>query len=455
MRRFVLAFTTVGFALAVLFGIAWAPKMRFQGSGTRGQSDPLAERARRLHGAAIVLDAHIDTTLRLTRGDWDFTREHPPMPPEVHSLPESSGQEGHADLPRIRRGGLKGLFFGVVVRGTVTGPPAVRDTLEQIEAVHRLADTLPDQVAFCVTAKDVRAAVRQGRIAALIGLEGGHTIADSLPILRTYARLGVRYITLTHFYHTSWADSSGQPPRHNGLTHLGRSIVKEMNRLGMMVDISHVSDKTFEDVLQVSEAPLIASHSSCRAIAAHARNMSDEMIKAMAARGGVIHINYNSPYLTEARAQYYERGQPILAGLREKMPGIARETERVQLVIERLGPPPKVTWERIVDHIDHVVKIAGADAVGLGSDFDGATMPEGMEDVSALPKITEALVRRGYRDDDIRKILGENTLRVMRDAEQVASRMKGEGDRLKGKGLSQGSAIFISQTSPSTEALVK
>jgi membrane dipeptidase len=426
MARFL---PVVTLACAALIGIAGAPG---------AAPDALALRAQRLHASSIVLDTHIDTTLRLTRSDWDFTREHPHMPPDVSSVPESPLQEGHADLPRIRRGGLKGLFFGVVVRGNVTGPPAVSQALEQVEAVHRLAERLPDQVAFCVTANDVRAAVRQGKIAALVGLEGGHMIADSLPILRSFSRLGVRYITVTHFYHTNWADSSGASPRHNGLTDLGRSIVKEMNRLGMLVDISHVSDKTFADVLEVSEAPLMASHSSCRSLAGHVRNMSDDMIKAMAARGGVIHINYHSPYLDEARSQYFLRSQPILEEVRESMPGPAREIERTRLVIQRLGPPPKVSWERIVDHIDHVVKIAGPDAVGLGSDFDGATMPEGMEDVAALPKITEALVRRGYKDGDIRKILGENTLRVMRDAEQVAARMKGKGERFEGKGLSQG-----------------
>jgi len=400
----------------------------FVGIGGTSQSAPdaAAERARKLHASAIVLDTHIDTTLRLTRDDWDFTREHPHMPPEVSSVPESPLQEGHADLPRIRRGGLDGLFFGVVVRGNVTGAPAVRDALVQVEAVRQLAEQLPDQVAFCVTAQDVRTAVKRGRIAALVGLEGGHMIADSLPVLRSFSRLGVRYITLTHFYHTNWADSSGEAPRHNGLTALGRSIVKEMNRLGMLVDISHVSDKTFDDVMAVSDAPLIASHSSCRALAGHVRNMTDAQIKAMAARGGVIHINYHSPYLDEPRSQYFQRAQPTVAELREKLPGPRHEIEVMRLLFERLGPPPRVSWERIVDHIDHVVKIAGAGAVGLGSDFDGATMPDGMEDVAALPKITEALVRRGYKDDDIRKILGENTLRVMRDAEQVASRLKGK-----------------------------
>jgi membrane dipeptidase len=383
--------------------------------------DAAAERARKLHFSSLVLDTHVDTTLRVARSDWDFKREHGHMPPDVNSTPESKLQEGHVDLPRIRKGGLNAFFFGIVVRGNTPAQKSVHDALIQIEAVRRLAEQLSNDVAFATTAAEVRAAHRRGRVAVLLGMEGGHMIANSLPILRTYGRLGVRYITLTHFYHTDWADSSGEPPRHNGLTALGREIVREMNRLGMMVDISHVSDKTFWDVLETSRAPLIASHSSCRAIAGHVRNMTDEMIKALAARGGVIHINYNTPYLDQARFQYREREQGIMGELRPRFPAETDEPALRQEIARRLGAVPVVGWEKIVEHIDHVVRLAGAGNVGLGSDFDGATMPEGMEDATMLPKITEALVRRGYRDDDIRKILGENTLRVMAEVERVAA----------------------------------
>jgi membrane dipeptidase len=387
------------------------------------ESATISERARKLHFSSIVLDTHIDTTLRLARSEWDFTREHPRMPADVHSTPESKLQEGHVDLPRIKRGGLGALFFGVVVRGDTTGAKAVHDALPQIEAVHRLAERLPKEVAFCTTAAEVRSARRAGKLAALIGMEGGHMIANSLPILATYSRLGVRYITLTHFFNTDWADSSGEEPRHNGLTDLGREIVREMNRLGVMIDISHVSDKTFRDALETTQAPLIASHSSCRALAGHVRNMSDEMIKALSARGGVIHINYNTPYLDQARFEYWRKEQPLARELSAALPGEANEPARRQELYRRIGPVPAVSWEKIVEHIDHVVRIAGADHVGLGSDFDGATMPEGMEDVSQLPRLTEALLRRGYSDADVRKILGENTLRVMADAERTAARL--------------------------------
>ena len=393
--------------------------------------DELATRARALHESALVFDAHIDTTLRMTRADWDFTREHEAMPAGMSSHPESQSQLGHADLPRIRKGGLDALFFGIVVRhpsdvpakGPIAGPQAVNDALVQIAAVHKAADDLPDDVMLCTTADDVRRAHQQRRVAALIGVEGGHMINNSLPVLRAFARLGVRYMTLTHFYHTDWADSSGQPPAHNGLTSFGREIVREMNRLGMIVDISHVSDKTFQDVLEASEAPVLASHSSVRAIAGHARNMSDAMIKALAAKRGVIAINFHVPYLDQTRNDYQTRIQPLLNRLIEQYPGETHEIRRQAEVAREFGPPPPVSWEKIVEHIDHVVRLAGADHVALGSDFDGAAMPEGMDDVTRLPRITEALLRKGYSESDVRKVLGENLLRIMADAERVSERL--------------------------------
>jgi membrane dipeptidase len=248
-------------------------------------------------------------------------------------------------------------------------------------------------------------------------------INSSLPILREFSRLGVRYMTLTHFFNTDWADSSGEAPKHNGLTDLGRQVVREMNRLGMIVDISHVSDKTFRDALDLSTAPMIASHSSARAIAGHVRNMSDDMIKALAAKAGVIAINYHVPYLDQARNDYQTKIQPLWNRLLEKYPGEEQEMKRQAEVAREFGPAPAVSWQKIVDHIDHVVRLAGADHVALGSDFDGAAMPEGMEDVTRLPRITEALLRKGYSEADVRKILGENLLRVMAQAERVAERV--------------------------------
>lgn len=372
--------------------------------------DSTAERARKIHLSSIVLDTHIDVTPKL-QTDWKFSEEH---------------STGHLDLPRMRKGGLNALFFSIFMRGTITGPQAVNDAVQRIAAVHRLAEEMPDQVMLCTTAAQVREAHRKGKIAALMGMEGGHMINNSLPVLRMYAALGVRYLTLTHSVNTDWADSSGDRPAHNGLTDFGKDVVKELNRLGVMVDISHVSDKTFWDALEISRAPLIASHSSCRAVSGHARNMTDEMIKALASKGGVIQINYLDSFIDNDLYLWGEKTQAARRELMAKYGETSRENfVKIREELEKqFGPAPKASWERIVEHIDHAVKLVGPDHVGLGSDFDGGSMPVGMEDCTKLPQITEALMRKGYKEDDLRKILGLNTLRLMERVEQVSKELK-------------------------------
>jgi membrane dipeptidase len=374
-------------------------------------SDAISERAKKLHFSALVLDTHIDVTPKL-QTDWKFGDRH---------------DTGHIDLPRMKEGGLNGLFFSIYMSGRVTGPKAVNDALQRIAAVHKLAADMPDKVMLCTTAVDVRQAHKQGKIAGLMGMEGGHMINNSLPILRMYAALGVRYLTLTHAVNTDWADSSGDQPKHNGLTEFGKDVVRELNKLGVMVDISHVADKTFWDALEVSKAPMIASHSSCRAISGHARNMTDEMIKALAAKGGVIQINYLDSFIDPDLFAYSQKTSAASRELMAKYGEPTRETfakVREELA-KQFGPAPKASWERIVEHIDHAVKLVGADHVGLGSDFDGGGMPVGMEDCTKLPKITEALLRKGYKEADIRKILGENTVRLLGEVEKVAKQLKG------------------------------
>ncbi|NBO63450.1 MAG: membrane dipeptidase [Acidobacteria bacterium] len=370
------------------------------------QGDELTKRAHQIHFSSIVIDTHIDVTPKL-QTDWKFTEEH---------------STGHIDLPRMRRGGLNALFFSIYMPGTVTGPRAVSDSLERIAAVHKLGQELPDQFTVCTTADEVEQAHRNGKIAGLMGMEGGHMINNSLPTLRMYAKLGVRYLTLTHSLNTDWADSSGEAAKHNGLTGFGKQVVAELNDLGVMVDVSHVSDKTFWDALSISRAPMIASHSSCRAISGHARNMTDEMIRALAAKGGVIQINYLDTYLDQALFEYSRRTQPLMREMMQKYPGRENLAQWREEVAKVHGPAPRVSWEKIVDHIDHAVKVAGVDHVGLGSDFDGGPMPAGMENVSHLPKITGELVHRGYSEENIRKILGGNTLRLMRAVERSAKR---------------------------------
>ncbi|MBP9946161.1 MAG: dipeptidase [Vicinamibacteria bacterium] len=400
------------------------------GAQTTPASD-LAARARRIHAEAIVLDTHIDTTQRLMQPGWNFFERHEP---------NARGQRGpgargnHVDYPRMREGGLDGLFFSIYMAGSVTGPIAVKRSLEQIDAVRRLAETRPDAMVLATTAAEIRAAHQAGKIAALMGMEGGHMIDESLPVLRDYARLGVRYLTLTHSLNTTWADSSGDKPVHNGLTAFGRDVVRELNRLGVMVDVSHIADKTFEDALLTSRAPLLASHSSCRALTGHVRNMTDAMIKALAEKGGVIQINYLNSYIDEPLRLAEEARRPQVDAIRkamaEKYPGPENAEKRMMETIAAVGalqpPLPVAQWERIVDHIDHAVKIAGVDHVGLGSDFDGASMPEGMEDVTRLPKITEELLRRGYTEPQIKGILGENLLRLMEKVESVAKQIQAE-----------------------------
>jgi membrane dipeptidase len=380
-------------------------------------ADDIAERARKLHASAVVLDTHVDTPQRLLFEKFDLGKRD---------------AEGHLDIPRMREGGLNAVFMSIWTPSQVNGPKGVKRALDLIDAVREQVQRHSQELALATTAEEVRRARAQGKIAVLMGMEGGHMIDDDLGLLRIYAALGVRYLTLTHGSNTNWADSSTDDPKHNGLTPFGRSVVRELNRLGVLVDISHVSDKTFYDALEASRAPLIASHSSCRALCNHKRNMADDMIRALAKKGGVIQINYNTGFLSQEYAEAYRRiAEEIKAKdseadklYGENMAPVIRANERIRREFTAAGKLPRVSWEKIVAHIDHVVKLVGVDYVGLGSDFDGATMPEGMEDCSKLERITEALLRKGYSEADIRKILGENTLRVLEQAERVSREMQ-------------------------------
>jgi membrane dipeptidase len=376
-------------------------------------ADGVSARARQLHDRAIVIDSHDDTTQRLL---FDKTFDI-----------SVRQKNGNIDIPRMRAGGLDGLFFSIWVPADVSGLPAVKTATALIDSVHQAVKAHPKDLMLATTAADVRRAASEHKIAALMGMEGGHMINDDLGQLRKYAADGVRYLTLTHFKNNNWADSSTDKPKHNGLTAFGKSVVRELNTLGMMVDISHVADKTFYDVLETTKAPVIASHSSCRAIANHPRNMSDDMLRALAKNGGVVMINYHVAFLSEEfRVASEKKSGDVVASnaaMAKKCGGneacAAMESERADHEAMAKGELPKVTWEKIIEHIDHAVKVAGADHVGLGSDFDGATMPLGMEDASKLPKITEALLKKGYSEQDIEKILGGNILRVMEQVERV------------------------------------
>jgi membrane dipeptidase len=375
----------------------------------------ISDKAKSLHFSSIVIDTHDDTTQRLLDPKFDFAARH---------------TTGSIDIPRMREGNLSALFFSIWISGKIMGPQAVQKALDQIDAVHETVRKHPNDLILATTADEIRAAHSQNKIAALIGVEGGHMMGNDLSVLRTFAALGVRYMTLTHMENTEWADSSTAKPEHNGLTPFGKDVVREMNRLGIIVDISHVSDKTFYDVLATSTAPVIASHSSCRALCSAARNMTDDMLRDLAKHGGVVQINYHVGFLSQEYLDFDVAHPEVRKEIADEIKKRCGDDEACsdvlgeQVVREfmKAGKLPKVDWTKIIEHIDHAVKIAGIDHVGLGSDFDGAAMPIGMEDASHLPQITQALLDKGYSDSDIRKILGENTLRLFREVQQASSK---------------------------------
>ena len=375
--------------------------------------DDLAARAHKLHFSSIVVDTHDDTTQRFLDGDFDLA-------------PRNAC--GSIDIPRMKEGGLGAVFLSIWMPIKITGPEAVKRALDQIDAIREQVRKHPNDLALATTAAEIREAHKQGKIAVLLGVEGGHMIASDLGVLRSYAALGVRYMTLTHSGNAEWADSSTDKPAHNGLTDFGKDVVREMNRLGVMVDISHISDKTFRDVLDVSKAPVIASHSGCRSICDAPRNMTDDMMRALAGKNGVIQINYHVGFLSQEFRNAEKADPKINDAIALEVHKRCGDKEGCQLIegdkITReyvdQGKLPRVDWTKIIEHIDHAVKVAGVDHVGLGSDFDGANMPFGMEDATKLPKITEALLQEGYSESDVKKILGENTLRVMADVERVS-----------------------------------
>jgi membrane dipeptidase len=381
--------------------------------------DSISERAKKLHFSSLVVDTHDDTTQRLLDDKFDLGVHHP---------------DGSVDIPRMRKGNLSAIFFSIWTSGKITGPEAVKRAEAQIKAVQRQVRRNAKDLVLATTASEVRAAKRERKIAVLMGVEGGHMINSNLDVLRSFANSGVRYMTLTHSVNVEWADSSTDKPVHNGLTDFGKEVVREMNRLGVIVDISHVSDKTFYDALKVSKAPLFASHSSCRAICDAPRNMTDQMMKDLAAKGGVVQINYHVGFLSQefrdAENKDPKINEDIALQVRQRCGGDGNEAcqllegDKITREFVAQGKLPRVDYTKIIEHIDHAVKVAGIDHVGLGSDFDGANMPYGMEDATMLPKITEALLRKGYSESDVRKILGENTLRVLADVERVSGELK-------------------------------
>jgi membrane dipeptidase len=371
----------------------------------------LNDAAAALHERALVWDAHMDTLHRVLIEGHDIGRR----------------SHGQADLDRWHAGGIDVQVLAVWVDSIYVPHHAMRRALQQIDIFHRLADSHPDRIELARSADDVRRITDSGRLAALLALEGGAVINDDLALLRTLHRLGVSSVTLTHSASTTWADSSTDVPRWQGLNDLGRDIIREMNRLGMVVDVTHVSDDTVCDVLAVSRAPIIASHSACRALCDHPRNLNDALICDIAAGGGVIGINFYPPFLDEAARDAMTGGagdllhmlnQPVTVEP-DRLDEVAAERHRAFQAVDDI---PGVPLERVLDHIDYAVAIAGADHVGLGSDFDGINAwPHGLESADRFPRITEGLLARGHTVTDVMKILGGNFLRVLEQVHDAAA----------------------------------
>jgi len=389
---------------------------------TRDQA--LWQRALQIHRRAIVIDTHNDVTTPMTNDDYDLSGT-PPTPYRT-------------SIERMKKGGLTAEFFSLYVKPWyVEHGGAARRTLDMIDSVYRAVERHPRDLMFATSVADIRRAKRQGKIAALMGIEGGHAIEDSLPTLREFYRLGVRYMTLTWNNTNNWADAGRGEKKHHGLSDFGKDVVREMNRLGMMVDVSHVSDETMSDALDVSKAPIIASHSSARALSNVPRNIPDDLLKRIAKNGGVVQVNFYSefvdektvgPQSNEREARLKAQQAAIDAKYKDDPERRGEESDK----LEAANPLPPLPISKLIDHIDHIVKVAGIDHVGIGADFDGANdMPEGAQDVSMLPNITYELLKRGYSEQDIKKILGENLLRVFAEVERVSRSMSksisGEG----------------------------
>lgn len=408
--------------LAFLFGI-WAALP------AAAQGTPVATRIDRLLATSPVIDAHNDLLWELReRYNSDLTRID--LKRDTATLPRAADTPAlMTDLPRLRAGRVGGQFWSVWIPPTVTGPAAVKMTLEQIDLAKRIVQRYPDHLSMAYTADDIERARKAGRIASLIGIEGGHQIDNSLPMLRHFYALGARYLTLTHSLKTDWADSGTDNPAHKGLSPFGQAVVGEMNRLGMIVDISHVSNDTMKAVLGTSQAPVMFSHSNARALVDHPRGVDDEVLALVPKNGGIVMVNFNPGFVSQAVASYeaamaaeHTRNTAPPYGLYLGQP---ERAAAAMAAWKQKNPLPRATLSMVADHMDHIKKIAGADSVGIGGDLDGiASTPDGLDGVDKYPRLFEELARRGWTDEEMAKAARGNILRVLRRTEQVAKQLQ-------------------------------
>jgi len=390
----------------------------------------ISARAQKIHDSALIIDTHADTPQRFLDEGFDIGSTDP-------------NDIGHISLDKARRGNLGAEFFSIWVEPETNQGHFARHTFDLIDSVYEQAARHPDRMMMAFSPADIERAHREHKLAALMGIEGGHSIEADMHLLRDYYRLGVRYMTLSWSNTNEWADSSGdindsKIQHHNGLTDLGKQVVLEMNRLGMMVDISHVADKTFWDAIGTTKAPVIASHSSARALVDAPRNMTDDMLKAVTKNGGVVQVNFFNGFIDGNFRKAEEAQRPEQMAARQKymaqMKSEGKEVNYIELDrVERewIANIPRPPLTSLIDHIDHIAKVAGVDHVGLGSDFDGVSgaTPQGIDSAADLPKITQSLLDRGYSAEDIHKILGGNLMRVFREVERVSHEMQAAGSR--------------------------
>jgi membrane dipeptidase len=378
--------------------------------------DRALERARKLLRSTPLIDGHNDLP-------WTI-REAANAPRDVAAYDLRSRTPGHTDLARLKEGQVGAQFWSIYIPGEIKDSGYARVQLEEFDIARRVIARYPERLALALTADDIERSFKRGKIASLLGMEGGHAIENSLGALRSFYSLGARYLTLTHNVTLDWADAAMDSARHNGLTEFGREVVREMNRLGMLVDLSHASPATMNDVLDLTESPVIFSHSSARELTEHRRNVPDSILQRLSKNGGVVMVTFVPAFVSPEVAAWEERFKQETDRIRAAVSDTA-EAGRLGKEYEAKNPRPRATLKQVADHIDHVRKVAGADHVGIGSDFDGIdTVPEGLEDVSKFPELFAELIRRGWSDGDLKKLAGQNVLRAIRAAEAAAKRLQ-------------------------------
>jgi membrane dipeptidase len=413
MLRLVLAALVL--AASCFAGVAWSAD---NDAATKPARPPvvLTDEARKLHAECLLIDGHNDLP-------WHMRTEHGASFAKCDIAQVQP--KNHTDIPRLRQGGVGAQFWAAYAPvETIRKGDATHVVLEQIDLIREMVDRYPETFELALTADDIERIHGQGKIASLIGVEGGHAIEDSIGVLRMLHALGVRYMTLTHADTLSWADAATDDPRHGGLSPFGEEVVRRMNELGMLVDISHVSPDTMRDALAISKAPVIASHSSAHAIAPHPRNVPDDVLLLIKQNGGLVMVNFFSGFVVPESAKTAANMFQVRREFSKQHPD-PKDLDKAMKQWEAAHPLEPGTIHDVVDHIDHIVKVAGIDHVGIGSDFDGVSMlPEQLKDVSAYPLITQELLNRGYTPADIRKIMGENLLRALRGVEQTARELR-------------------------------